>query len=283
MKLISTLQGGKVQMPEFTFSQFVYLDTNIIGYLAENKSVRAELFDFLCKNNLCLGFSVQFTELSDVRKLHKSLAELLLVLPSASIKSFDEVVDEEIIAHPKARSGSLLSGTFNQLLFDENGHKIIEDFLASLRLRKVRKSQRRSAKQFGGITLQLKHNFKPFGSGDYIPEQANEFSSLWIIQFLALNRRSFMVDFKDRIEKFHPESFLSLKLIALVIFYKYYIDNKAPRLSDFADLFHLYALPYCKIAVMERDLCNILNRIKVHEGILGTTLVRNIDFLHSFK
>ena len=212
-------------MSGFTFSQFVYLDTNIIGYLAENKSIWGKLINFLYERNLCLGFNVQFAELSNVRRLHKNLAWLMLFLPSASIKTFDKVVDEEIGAYPQTRSASLLSGTFNQLLLEKNGYKEIENYLASSDLRRRRKSQLQSADKFREITYQLKCNFPPFKNGNYVPKQASEFSSYWITQFLEINRHSFMLGFKDRIEEFHPESFLSLWLIALVIFYKYYLDG----------------------------------------------------------
>ena len=148
-------------MSEFTFSQFLYLDTNIIGYLAENKSIWKKLLDFLYGKNMCLGFGVQFAELSNVRRLHGNLAELMLFLPSAAIKTFDEIVDEEIDAHPQTRSDSLLLSTFNQLLFEKNGLKIIKNFLASSNLSKVRNSQLQSAEKFREITYQLKPNFLP--------------------------------------------------------------------------------------------------------------------------
>jgi hypothetical protein len=64
-----------------------------------------------------------------------------------------------------------------------------------------------------------------------------------------------------------------------VIFYKYYLGQREPKkLSDFGDLAHLFVLPYCELAVMERDLCNVLNQIKRNQDTLKTTIVRDVNF-----
>jgi len=78
--------------------------------------------------------------------------------------------------------------------------------------------------------------------------------------------------------------FRSVRLFALVNFYKYYLGRREPsRLSDFGDFGHLGFLPYCDLAVMERDLCEVLNQIKQHHDVLDSTEVRNIDFLRDWK
>jgi len=271
-------------MFEFTFSRFIYLDTNIISYLAKNRSIWSQLFNFLYENDLCIGINVQFAELCDAKSLHRDLAELFVLLPSASIKTFDEVVHEEVKAHPQIRSDSLLLFPYNQLLLEEDGPTVIEDFLKSPKLHEVRKNQLRSAKQFKKRHYQLKPNFPPSKSGNYTRQQADEFAWMWVIQHLAIYHRDFMASFKDKMEEFYSEVFLSLRLIALVMFYKYYLGRRDPnKLSDFADLFHLYAIPYCKTVIMERDLCNIMHQIRSHHNILETTSIHNIDFFEDWK
>ena len=73
-----------------------------------------------------------------------------------------------------------------------------------------------------------------------------------------------------------------LQVYQFVIFYKYYLGQRQPkRLSDFGDLFHLFSIPYCKVAVFERDLCNVLNQIKNKQEILKYAEIYNIDFIHT--
>ena len=75
------------------------------------------------------------------------------------------------------------------------------------------------------------------------------------------------------------EVFRSIQLFAYFVYYQYYLDNRVPKeISDFGDLFHLFYIPYCKMVIIERDMCNILNKIKSHGQILSNVNVRNIDF-----
>lgn len=93
-----------------------------------------------------------------------------------------------------------------------------------------------------------------------------------MIQWLVEGHRDFLLGFQNNIENFNSKVFLSVRLFAYVIFYKYYLGQREPKkLSDFGDLFHLFYLPYCELAVVERDLCNILNQIKSNDDILATT------------
>lgn len=104
------------------------------------------------------------------------------------------------------------------------------------------------------------------------------------MQWLAGTHRDFLAGFQDNIENFHPEIFLSIRLYAHVIFYKYYLGQREPKkLSDFGDLAHLFPIPYCELAIMERDLCNVLNQIKPHQDTLNLTTVSDIDFFKNWN
>ena len=74
-------------------------------------------------------------------------------------------------------------------------------------------------------------------------------------------------------------AFLSIQLYAYYVYYKYYLDNKIPReVSEFSGLFHLFYFPYCKLIVVERDMCNVLNEIKSDCKVLDGVEVKNADF-----
>jgi len=267
-------------MSDITFSRFVYLDTNIYSHLAKNLQLWNRLFEFLMANDLCLALSgANLAELADARALHEKLVDLLLLMPSAAIKTWDAVLDEEVKAHPQRRTDSLLLYPFNQLLLEENGCDTLLGWFTSNKLAKARREQLQYAQQMQARHSSLKSNFPPSKSGEYTRQQAAEFASFNVMQWLADTHYDFLASFKDRAQNLHTEVFLSLRLFALVIFYKYYLGRREPdRLSDFGDLFHLFSLPYCRLAIMERDLCNVLNQIKRHHGVLDSTVVRNIDF-----
>jgi hypothetical protein len=67
-----------------------------------------------------------------------------------------------------------------------------------------------------------------------------------------------------------------------VLFYKYYLGGRDPKKpSDFGDLFGLYALPYCALAVVERDLANVLTQIQKHDPVLENVEIRDTSFVRS--
>jgi len=271
-------------MSDYTFSRFVYFDTNIISHLAKNKHLWPKLFDFLTQNDLTLGVSgAQVSELSDAKSLHQILAEMFVLIPSATVKTWDVILTEEVNAHPQKRTVSLLGYPLNALLLEPDGVQKLQDFLASKKLNRARKDQLCHARQSAKRHTKLKGNFPPTKTGKYAREQADEFASMQVMQWLGDTHRDFIKGFQRNIESFHPEIFLSVRLFAHVIFYKYYLGQREPnKISDFGDLAHLFVIPYCELAVMERDLCNVLNQIKRNQDTLTSTVIRDIDFFEDW-
>ncbi|MBC7263409.1 MAG: hypothetical protein H5T64_03515 [Chloroflexi bacterium] len=272
-------------MSNISFSRFVYLDTNIYSHLAQNTHLWNRLLDFLLTNDLCLALSsANLAELADATDLHATLTDLLILLPSAAVKTWDAILDEEVESHPQRRQDSLLLYPLNQLLLQRDGHETLLGWFTSEKLAEARRQQLAHAKQMRARHDSLKGNFPLSKSGKYTARQSGQFADFIVIQWLANTHRSFLASFKDKSQDLHTEVFLSIRLFALVIFYKYYLGRREPdKLSDFGDLGHLSALPYCKLAIVERDLCNVLDQIKRHHDVLDSTMVRNVDFFRDWE
>lgn len=268
-------------MTPFTFSRFAYFDTNIISEVAKDRGLRDRLYEFLGGQDLALGVSTaQLVELSEARELHPLLVGLFFSVPTAFLKTFVDIIREEVEAHPKRRVKSLLLYRVNKMLLEDAGIEKLFGFLSSDQLADARRDQLLHARQMEARHAQLKRNFGPSKSGKYVRGQSEEFADALVLQWLAEDHRGFLEAMRADVSSFHPEVFLSIRLYAYVLFYKYYLGNRKPnRLSDFGDLGHLFYIPYCELAVMERDLCNVLNQIKGHHGVLENTSVKNIDFL----
>jgi hypothetical protein len=115
-------------MQEHTFSRFVYFDTNILSHLAKNKQLWSKLSEFLTQNDLTLAVSVQVAELSDAKSLHQSLTELFVSVPSALVKSWDVILNEEVKAHPQKRTETLLTYPLNAVIFEQDGIQKLQEF-----------------------------------------------------------------------------------------------------------------------------------------------------------
>jgi hypothetical protein len=272
-------------MVKYTFSNFAYFDTNILSQLAKNDDIRPGCFRYLEENDLTIGLGGgQVSELSDAEGLHEKLFVLLISTPTGIIKNPDEILSEEVRAHPKQRTDTLLMYPLNAILLEDNGPQSFVDFLSSDKLKSARRDQLQHAKRMPNRLNNLKRNFPPSKSGKYTREQADNFAHYQVIQWLSFDHKDFLEQFIKQPEKMHHNVFLSVRLYGYVIFYKYYLGQREPKkLSDFGDLFHIFPLPYCEVVVMERDLCNILNQIKKNHNILNSTIIHNIDFLKNWE
>ena len=273
-------------MTKYSFTRYAYFDTNILSFLAKNRKYWPKLLEFLGQNDFTVGISdTVFSELSDANKMHRELAVLLMSMPTGRLKDQQTILEEEVGAYPQMRS-EILGYPLNSLLLEKNGLEKLSDFFNSSELKNERENQLDFAKQMLDRLTQLKGNFAPSKSGQYTRNQTEDFVWRMIIQLLVINHRDFLLQFKDRLfdKHFHTNVFQSIRLYAYVIFYKYYLGQREPKeKSDFADLGHLFTIPYCELVVLERDLCEILNQIKRNHNILKCVEIKNIDFIKELE
>lgn len=272
-------------MTEYLFSRFIYLDTNIISHFVKNENLWPKFHDYLKDSSLTLAVGGgQVSELSDAKSLIEDLARFLVSVPTGIIKNWDNIIAEEVEAHPDFRTVSLLMYPLNAILLEDNGFSKLLDFFGSASLSNARADQLNHAKQMLSRHSELKSNFPPASSGRYEKEQANDFAMAQVLQWLVYDHRDFLEEMQKDISLLNIEVFKSIRMFAYVMFYKYYLGQRDPnKLSDFGDLFHLFPLPYCAIVVLERDLANVLSQIKTTQPILGDTQLFNIDFINQFE
>lgn len=265
---------------QISCSRFVHGDTNILSEFAKKQELWKPLQDFLHENDLCLAVSgAQAAELSSIARLHEPLNTLLTAVPSALIKSAETILQEEIDAYPSARVKTLLQYPLNALF----GKPDFGQFLSSPELGEARAQQRGASQEWMTKLETLRCNFPTSKSGRYIGNQADFFAWILTVQELGASHLQFLQTFKDNASALNTDVFLSLRVMGYVIFYKYYLAGQKAEASDFGDMFHLYDLPYCKLAIMERNMCGYLNQIKKKHNVLNGVTIINKDFLVDWK
>jgi len=265
---------------EITFSRFAHFDTNILSILAKNQSLWQPLQDFLYDNDLCLAIGEgQFAELNSDDRLHQPLNDLLTAVPSAIIKNHQIILDEEVKAHPDKRTDTLLQYPLNSLF----GTNDLSNYLSSSELTEARNEQKLNSQIWMQRLIALQSNFPPDKNGKYTRGQAPLFAWTMTIQELQAEYLSFLKQFQEDASKFNDETFLSIQINAYVTFYKYYLQGQQPKPSDFGDMFHLHAMPYCKLVVVERNICEVLNQVKKNSSVLKGVVVKNIRFLDDWE
>lgn len=247
--------------------------------MAKSPDLWPLLFNYLAEHDLALGVGTgQFPELAEADRLHESLTTMLTCLPSALIKTPDTVLAEEVAAHPGRRTDSLLLYPLNALLGEKNGPETLRQYLSSPSLQHARRGQRELADQSLHQHAELKSNFPPAQGEKYTRAQANRFAWMQVVQWLAEAHTSFLKQFEADIQSLQVRSFPSVRLFGREMFFKFYLGGREPSRTDFGDMAHLFALPYCNLVIMERDLASTLRQIKRHDEVLCTTDIHDIDF-----
>jgi len=265
----------------YSYSGCVYFDANIISMTVEHPEWYRPLFNFLFKNNLYIAFSeALLIELSQATRKHDEINTFLTILPSAKIKSFETVIEEEAKSYPKMRTDTLLLSPTNL----EFGKQTISSWLFSDEIKEARRMQLLYAENMKQYLESVKSNFPPSTQGKYNERQAEMFTWLITMQWLRRKHPDFMKKLIDNKNLLKAEVFPSIQLFAYYVYYRGYLGNRQPKkLSDFGDLFHLFYFPYCKLIILERDMCSILNRIKLHSKMLDGVEVTNIDYFNGDK
>jgi len=94
----------------------------------------------------------------------------------------------------------------------------------------------------------------------------------------------FLQQFAGKAKTIEFDVFRSAQIMSYVVFYKYYMAGHEPKPpNDFGDAFHLHPLPYCKLALMERNMCEVLRQIKKRTKLLDGVVMKNIDFLKDWE
>lgn len=258
-----------------SYSGCVYFDTNIISITVEHPEWYRPLFNFLFENNFYIAFSdALLVELSQATRKHDEFNTFFAVLPSAKIKSFEAAIEEEVKSYPKMHTDTLLIWPTNL----EFGMQTITSWPIS-KIKEARRKQLLYAKNMKQYLESVKSNFSPSSQGKYNIEQAEIFAWMVTAQWLEGSHPDFMKKLNDNRRLLQAEAFPSIRLFAYYVYYKYYLDNRQPKtLSDFGDLFHMFYFPYCRLIVLERDMCNLLNKIKSHCKMLDGVEVKNVDF-----
>jgi hypothetical protein len=130
----------------------------------------------------------------------------------------------------------------------------------------------------------LKENFPPLHGDEWMVEDANAFAWGTAMDYLGRHFPRFLRAHWDYIcdrEFDSLDSLLSLRARSLFVFFKYYLHRQAPGKSDFFDFLHVSYAPYCDVFVTERNVCNVLRRIKNEELMLAQTEILHISDLIS--
>lgn len=258
------------------YSDCVYFDKITLRTAVEHKEWYRPLFNFLFSNNLYIAFSDSLlVELSQGTGKHTDLNTFFTILPSAKIKSFATIIEEETRSYPKMRTDTLLSHTVS---FESEKQTVAKWFISD-KVKEAKRKQLIYAKHMKQQLNSIEANFKPSNVGIYTIEQAEVFAWMVTMKWLTESHPDFMRKLNTDGSVLKAEAFPSIQLYAYYVYYKCYLGNSKPKdLSEFGDLFQLFYFPYCKLIILENAMCSMLYKIRSHFRILDGVDVKTIKF-----
>jgi hypothetical protein len=259
-----------------SYPDCVYFDTNIINIIVEHPELYRPLFNFLFENHFCIAVpDALLVELGQVIGKQADFNTFFTLLPSARIKSFEAVIEEEVESYPKMRTDTLLLSHAHS----ESGEDAVTDWLVSDKIEGARRKQLLHARKIENYLESVKSSFPLSNQGAHNKGQAEIFAWMLTVQWLKGSHPDFIKKLNNDRRLLKAEAFPSIQLFAYYVYCKSYHDGRQLKvLSDFGPLFNLFHFPYCKLIVLERDVCSILNQIKSHWKVLGGVEVSNLDF-----
>jgi len=231
------------------------------------------LLEFLTVEDLCIAVDANnCVELSRAERVHEDVAYLLLLMPSCLVKEHKTVLAEEAVAYPEGRGDSLLLTPLNHLMQEKDALEQISMILKGHAVKSAADSRASRNRKLSSAIEALKSNFPPSATGAYVVEQAATFANLHVRQALKLKLPFFLHEDPADLDGIGLGVFRSLRLIPLVLFYKHYLQQKESRKqSDLGDLTYMYFLPYCSVAVIEKNLREACRQIGQRDPILAAT------------
>jgi len=265
-----------------------YFDTNIYGILVQRPESWQSICTYLQDNGLLLGVSdVNVLELSSAPGLHRDLARFLLQIPSAWFKPATRLMSEEVQAYLDGGQVTPVVGPISSLVLESDDPvAYLEAFLRREVVVNTRSTMVRRKDEFERRIRETMDNFEPV-TGDTYSEADGPYYAFQLIwlqilcedypECAARVKNEMGIDWRP-LPSIAPQ-LRGLWLFALAQFYRYYLHRRRPTGTDYGDLIQTVSIPYCRVAVVERELSQDLSHIKGNDSVLQHTEIHDLGFL----
>lgn len=261
------------------------LDTNALSELLKNpKTILSNISDIVSKNTL-LGYSAfTLVEIIKNNELYEKYLKLFSKIPSLILDGHEGILEKEVKGYLNK------SNKINPIIFLSSG---IEDDKLSKEecLRNIIEEtefatnakiwQKEKVNIINGI-LSLKKNFPPKVI-KYTESEIGEFVEKTVNSQIMMRQNLFYKKNVKNKSGFRYKHFKSVLCTSYVVFYKFYQDDRKPELSDVFDITISSIYPYVDYVFTERNMCEIIRKLKRRHQFLEGLEYYNIKELREGK
>ena len=241
------------------------LDTNVWSSIASSPKATSNFLPWLEANNTIAAMSI-FTEfeLSRVSNLHQIVDQLLTIASSRTYIPllYDKLSDLEMSKYPNDNDVELLWASVTNFK-----HSAEINFISDISQDSRFVNKREEYLSFGKDKFMkledLKENFPlEDKDGNYSEENVDLFAWATTLNFLTRYFPEFLHPFKGNLKAVDTSKLKSLYFRSQFLYFKYYVHKQSPAKSDFLDFANVSYIPYIDTFVTERNILNVLSRMK---------------------
>ncbi len=254
-----------------------FLDTCVISEIAKSWSnFGSSLLRKLPPSQYVFCYSI-FTigELLKAPQLFDSFIRFISILPCFILKNHNQIFEEEIESYP-------MNCSCDPILFCLKTFQS-EDYYKGLFLSQQSKEVISVHERDVPKTLAAMNSWVD-GYSDirdpYSAASIEKWVELVLFKKLAIEQNEFVSHYLNNLKiGINAGQFLSWKMIALVTFYKFYLEKRKPKKSDINDILFSASFPYLDAVVLEKDLKESIRQIqKKHNFVSALELYQISDF-----
>jgi len=262
--------------------KLLLVDTNIISEVIKNEHQEFRtLMEWYTSQRIVICFS--FFTILEIRKtpaLYKQFLKLFSVIPCVFLKSHEQLLQDEVSCYPDYSNINPVLLGFPSPLAKAKLHEVLEQAFKDSQIiarEEYWNSSRESIVE--GIKGLIK-NFPPKGD-KYTKKEIREFVRLAGLQQIGLRQPEFFKASENSRRVIDVNSFPSIKITSLVVFYKFYVDSRKPLISDAFDILIFSSIPYVDLVISEKHLVSLIKKIKAHDKFINHVDMFDINYLRS--
>jgi hypothetical protein len=259
--------------------KLIFFDTNILREIITHKEKWHPFSQYLENENLVIVISaIQFIELYKVKRYHDVVTSFLLEIPSCMFRWWTEILKDEVEAFPHTLKIQYLTfPSFQEMFSRTNQGDKLRSVLDDPKIGFMWEAMEVEKLQFLPI-MKLVTKTLPKNQ-DFINQDFELHNFGRVLSDLRKVSRSFIDEVKDDLETSDLEYFTGSFLRASYLYYKYILRGAKLKPSDLGDYYQTFYIPYCSIAVVEKDMARILHLLKKGKNLLPNTEVKSIRFI----
>jgi hypothetical protein len=259
--------------------KLVLIDTCIVSELFKRKGDFSKgIIEFLVAGRIPCFAIETIKELKSAPDLFIDFFNLFTFFPSFILKDLDSLLEEEINNYA---NNNIIDPILIRLSKDPRKQEsfdiisFVNSYLTDNYITKFKDGQKIALE---GI-LGLKPNYKPKNKS-YSKSEIENFVEIVTYQQLVNKYITWCKQMNESKKTIDINKFPSLQIQCYLVFYKFYINNRKPKLSDIPDILMASLYPYVDEVITEKNQAEILRQIQNKHNLFTNLLFYTIkDFI----